>query len=215
MPTSLRNVSHDGLRGSCPTAESSVERRKRLMLLFICAIAITLRLYFAFLSPNIAHPDEIFQNQEQAHRLVYGYGIVPWEFREGVRSWILPGLLAFVFKTSDFVLPVPYAYQIGAAIFLSQLSLAPVVCGFLWAYRLAGERAAVITGGFVAVWFELVYFASKSLSEVFAAHIFIIGLYLAFPGESVRSRIRLAAAAFAIGLAFSRRIQLLPLVAGA
>src|SRR5258708_13050366 len=116
MPTSTPNVSHYGIPGSCPTAEPSVERRRRLMLLFLCAIAIALRLYFAFASPNIAHPDEIYQNQEQAHRLVYGYGIVPWEFREGVRSSILPEFLAFLSTTSYFVLPLPYAYQIGAAI---------------------------------------------------------------------------------------------------
>src|SRR5258708_28447258 len=119
MPIS--SVSHKGITGAPPT-ESSVEQRKRLMLFFLCAIAIALRLYFAFASPSIAHPDEIFQNQEQAHRLVYGYGIVPWEFREGVRSWILPGLLAFGFKTSDLVLPGPCAYQLCAAIFLALLS---------------------------------------------------------------------------------------------
>ena len=95
-----------------PTAESSknlpsrIERRSGGLIFLLCAIALSLRLYFAFASPNLAHPDEIFQNQEQAHRLVYGYGIVPWEFREGVRSWILPGLLAAVFKTSDLALPV-------------------------------------------------------------------------------------------------------------
>ena len=47
-----------------------------------------------------SHPDEIYQTQEQAHRLVYGYGIVPWEFRDGVRSWILPGLLALELQTA-------------------------------------------------------------------------------------------------------------------
>ena len=44
--------------------------------------------------PNVVWPDEIFQTLEQAHRLAFGYGIVPWEFRAGARSWLLPGLLA-------------------------------------------------------------------------------------------------------------------------
>ena len=191
-------------------SEPTGGRRKRLTIVILCAIAIALRLYVAFASPSIAHPDEIYQNQEQAHRLVFGYGIVPWEFREGVRSWVLPGLLAVIFKTSDLIAHSEVSYRIGATVFLSLLSLAPVVCGFLWAWRLAGHRAAVITGGFAAVWFELVYFGPKSLTEVFAAHILIIGLYLAFPGESVGSRMRLAGAGFALGLAFALRIQLLP-----
>ncbi len=38
---------------------------------------------------NLAWPDEIFQTLEQGHRLAFGYGIIPWEFREGVRFyWI-------------------------------------------------------------------------------------------------------------------------------
>src|SRR5579872_5069734 len=97
-------------------------RRPAILLLAVCAGALAIRLIVAFESPNIAHPDQIFQVLEQAHRLAYGYGVVPWEFREGVRSWILPGLFAFIFKTSDFVFRVPGAYLIGAKVFLALLS---------------------------------------------------------------------------------------------
>jgi len=58
------------------------------------ALALGLRLIPAIFYPGINHPDEVFQSLEQAHRLVFGYGAVPWEFEYGARSWLLPGMLA-------------------------------------------------------------------------------------------------------------------------
>jgi hypothetical protein len=37
-------------------------------------------------APGIHYPDEVMQSLEQAHRLVFGYGLVPREFRDGARS---------------------------------------------------------------------------------------------------------------------------------
>src|SRR4026207_2255575 len=42
------------------------------------------------------HPDVPFQYLEQAHRLTFGYGIIPWEYAYGIRSWIIPGFIAFI-----------------------------------------------------------------------------------------------------------------------
>src|SRR5262245_20694167 len=61
-------------------------------LLAIAALA--LRLVLAWSSEHIGHADELFQYLEQAHRLVYGYGFIPWEFHFGARNWLLPGALA-------------------------------------------------------------------------------------------------------------------------
>lgn len=43
-------------------------------------------------------PDEFWQGPEVAHRMVYGYGHLTWEWQEGIRSYIYPLLFAFVFK---------------------------------------------------------------------------------------------------------------------
>jgi hypothetical protein len=51
------------------------------------------RVAFAMTRPAILWPDEIYQMSEAAHRVVFGYGIVPWEFEQGLRSWLGPGLL--------------------------------------------------------------------------------------------------------------------------
>ena len=62
-----------------------------LCLHAIAAGALALRLAFVWRSEHLGHPDEVFQYLEQAHRLVYGYGFVPWEYRFARRNWLLPG----------------------------------------------------------------------------------------------------------------------------
>ena len=36
---------------------------------------------------GIYWPDEIHQSLEPAHRLVFGYGLIAWEFSDGARNW--------------------------------------------------------------------------------------------------------------------------------
>ncbi len=54
---------------------------------------IALRLVPALGSRGVIYPDETYQMTEAAHRVVFGYGITPWEFSLGTRSWLGPGLL--------------------------------------------------------------------------------------------------------------------------
>src|SRR5437764_7505367 len=62
------------------------------------ALGTAYRLWVAFTDDGIFWPDEIFQSLEPAHRLVFGYGLVPWEFIEGARNWALPGFIALLLK---------------------------------------------------------------------------------------------------------------------
>jgi hypothetical protein len=66
----------------------------------LAVLAIILRLVPVIFVPSQAWPDEIFQATEQAHRLVYGTGLVPWEFQLGIRSWLLPGIIAGLMKAA-------------------------------------------------------------------------------------------------------------------
>src|SRR3954465_10825248 len=56
------------------------------------------RIYLALNDHSVFWPDEIYQSIEPAHRVAFGYGLVSWEFRDGARSWLLPGLLSAVMK---------------------------------------------------------------------------------------------------------------------
>ena len=59
----------------------SEERVAQAGLATLVVVAIALRLAAFLLVPSLNWADEIFQVVEQAHRLVYGNGLVPWEFQ--------------------------------------------------------------------------------------------------------------------------------------
>jgi hypothetical protein len=180
--------------------------KSKWTLFWICVLALALRMAVAVVFPGFEHPDEIFQMLEQAHRLAFGNGFIPWEFDEGVRSYFWPGILAGIFAAGNRL--VPGSYLLAARFALSLLSLTAV--WFSWAIlrRFAGPRAAVIGAFLSAGWVELVYFGSKAHNEVMAAHLLLIGTYLVFPYfENLRSQ-RLLLGGFLLGLAFCLRIQL-------
>lgn len=60
----------------------------------ILSTGFLLRLISIIAVPDINQADEVFQTLEQAHRIVYGFGIVPCKFEVGARSFLMPGALA-------------------------------------------------------------------------------------------------------------------------
>ena len=108
------------------------QRQLLTALAVILVVAFLLRLFVAVKFPNINHPDEVFQYIEQAHRLVFKYGVIPWEFRDGVRSWLVPGFLAGLLKIfASLGVSQPSIYLFLVAATLSALSLSVVLVGFL------------------------------------------------------------------------------------
>src|SRR5437763_13560490 len=95
-------------------------------LLALLALALALRLAAIIAFPSLHHPDENFQLLEQAHRIAFGYGIVPWEFRDGTRSPVLPYILAALFWLGERLLGGPEGYLLVARSALAAASLAGV-----------------------------------------------------------------------------------------
>src|SRR5215813_1750762 len=114
-----------------PTAEA---RRDQI---FWLVLAGTFLLHFETIRAyrNLAWPDEIFQTLEQGHRLAFGYGIIPWEFREGVRSWFLPGILGAVMRVGAFLGGRTQGYWLTTELFLALASVVPVAVAMVWAKR--------------------------------------------------------------------------------
>jgi phosphatidylinositol glycan class B len=165
------------------------------------------------LVPNIHHPDEIFQSLEQAHRVVFGYGFVPWEFEHAVRSWILPGFIAGLMRASRVLGEGPQVYLPVVGSVLGAIGAAAVTCVFLWAHRLFGLWLGLAAAAVPAFAPELIHFGGKALTEVVGGHLLIIALYLAFPGREVQNRGRLALAGALAALAVAIRLQIAPAVA--
>jgi hypothetical protein len=183
------------------------------VLLAVLSLGITLRLVVTFKFPDIYHPDEIYQTVEQARRLSTGVGIVPWEFERGVRSWVLPGLLAGLMHLSRLWGQGPDNYLAAIHIFMDVVSLVPVACGFLWGLRVFGLRGAIVVGFVTATWAELIYFAPHTLTEVAAGNLLPWALYLAYPDRHEVGTERLFAAGALFGLTFILRFHIAPAIA--
>ena len=187
--------------------------RNTVLLLLLCLLGFSLRMGAGLLLPNILFPDELIQSLEQAHRLVYGYGVVPWEFIYGFRSWLLPGFLASVIYATGWIAEGSAGYLAGVTAALSLLSLTIVVVAFWWGERSGGAIGAVLAAFACAVWFELVYFAPKAFHEVVATHLLILGVYFSLRRQGEESRKWLFGAGFLFGLTLALRIHLAPAVA--
>lgn len=80
----------------------------------ILIFGIILNIIYVIGPPNFLYPDEIYQTLEVAHKLVYGTGILSWEWHIGgspiygksygpIRSLITPLILAIFFVLGNFL----------------------------------------------------------------------------------------------------------------
>lgn len=147
------------------------------------------------------------QYLEQAHRLVFGNGVIYWEFFYGARSWLVPGAVAGVLKLFQLAgAAQPAWYVAGVKLAFCALSLAIPAGMYFFARTHFGERsarAALIAGAF---WYELAAFAHKPMTEFVAT-----GLVLALLALAVRPAVHTAGtawkAAFLAVLATAIRVQ--------
>ncbi|AFE04404.1 hypothetical protein COCOR_01959 [Corallococcus coralloides DSM 2259] len=155
------------------------------------------------------HPDEVFQALEPAYWRVHGYGVLAWEWREGLRNWAVPGVLAAFLKVADgFGVTDPRVYR--GVVALPQFALH---AWSLWAtYRFA-ERRAGPWGGALAVLLvglsaPVLLFAGRTLSESFSASFLLVAMEaLDRPDTGADARVRRAGllGGMALGLAVVTR----------
>lgn len=181
-------------------------RRPLLLIILVAAIfraAATLPL-------SLHHPDEVFQYLEQAHRLVFGYGIVPWEYRYGMRSWLLPLLVAGPMQIGAWIAPSTLLYAK-----LPQLLAAMANLSIVWSAWEIGKRShpshGLVAAAVMAIWFEQIFFASHLLTEVLATACFLPAAVLLT--ASVPSQRKLMAAGILLGLAVIFRFHYGPAIA--
>jgi hypothetical protein len=179
----------------------------------VLLFALLIRICIALAFPNIVAPDEVFQFYEQAHRLVFGHGIVPWEYQVGLRCWLIPFFLAALMEVAHLVLQNPLAGLILIRLVLCVASLSIVWCAARWGKRFYGQPGVWIAGGFAAVWPDLWLMAPHVLEEILAADVLVPAIYLVESPATRTSLRRIACAGFLLGLAFTLRVQLAPAIA--
>lgn len=178
---------------------------------WIAAIALALRWVIAFTSEQVWHPDEVFQYLEQGHRLAFGYGTIPWEYRFGLRSWLLPAIIAGILSVCQWLgLDDPHIYIPLIQGLTCVVSVVLVYCAYWVGRQLASETVGRVAALLTALWHELIIVAHKPTPEILGAYLLILALAL-IVSQSSRS------AAFAVGIssaaAVAMRLQYAPVAA--
>ncbi|HXQ04793.1 MAG TPA: 4-amino-4-deoxy-L-arabinose transferase [Bradyrhizobium sp.] len=193
-------------------------------------LAAAIRLPLAFW-PNVLHPDEIFQCLEPAWRMLGHDGIVSWEWRYGMRGWLLPSLMAGPVGLGDWVAPGGTGAFVVPRLVAALASLSIVASAWCFGARVSRTHA-IIAALVAAIWFELVSFAPHTLSEPLATavilpaallltHASLSQRHLAVGGALLalalvfRFQYAPAIAVLALGACWRRWRNLIPLVAGA
>jgi len=192
----------------------------RWLRALVLVIAGAPRVWGAFADQGLFWPDEFYQTTEQAHRFAFGYGIVPWEFVSGARSWLFPGAIGLLWKAMAAVgVKSAPALMITAKLAMAAAAVAAVELAMRFARRFAGDGAAILAGAMVATFPALVLFGTKCMTETASAPL-VLGAALltcAAEGEgapsSRRARGAGALAALAIYLRYQNGVVALSLLA--
>ena len=145
------------------------DERPWKLLVPVLVVAFAARAAIALSGDFVLHPDEIMQYLEPAHRLVFGNGVTYWEYFYGARSWLVPGVVAGVLKGFDLAgLGEPSWYVGGVKLMFCAVSLLiPAGMYFFarWHLDEMSARIALVAG---ALWYELIGFAHKPMTEFVA-----------------------------------------------
>lgn len=183
----------------------------RFQILLFCAVAAAARVGIYLAWPGAVHPDETFQYIEQAHRLLGGPAIVPWEYLWGVRSWLLPGIVAVPLGIARFISDDPLFGVRFVSVACAMASVSSVVLGYRWGMLRSGMTAAIVAAALNATGIEMVLLGAHPLAEVLATPPLLGGLYLADAARLPGRRSYVAAGAL-LGLALVMRLQLAPAI---
>lgn len=157
-------------------AGETFSRNERTWFWGLLALAVLLRaLNFNVFA--VHHPDEVLQYLEPAYRLLTGEGIVTWEYRYGMRSWLLPWLLAGPMALGQAIGGTALAGIEAARIAAAIIGLIPVIAGWHLGRRLSPTHG-IVAMAVMAVWYEQIVFSTHLLTESLATSLFLGGAAL-------------------------------------
>ncbi len=167
-------------------------------------VALVLRLVVASW-PVFHHSDELWQYLEPARHLTGHDWVATWEYRSGARSWLLPMLFAGPVALGDWIAPGTFLSVVLARLVCVAVSLGAIAGAAGLGFRVS--RLHGLVAAFVACfWYELVYFAPRTLSEPIATALILLACWLLFASD----RKRLVPGGLLLGVACMVRIQYAP-----
>lgn len=75
---------------------------KGLGPLQVVSVILCVRILSVFLVRTWYVPDEYWQTLEVAHKQVFGYGVLTWEWQKGLRSYLYPSLVGVLYAILKF-----------------------------------------------------------------------------------------------------------------
>ena len=137
-------------------------------------------------------------------------GIVSWEWRYGMRGWLLPSLMAGPVGLGDWIAPDGTGGFVVPRLMASLASLSIVASAWVFGARISGTHA--ITAALVAtIWFEFVCLAPHTLSEPLATAVLLSAALLLTHAPLSQRQLALGGALLAF--AFVIRFQYAPAIA--
>jgi phosphatidylinositol glycan class B len=144
----------------------------------ILLLGLTIRLLL-LATPRAYFPDEIFQYLEPAHRLVFGQGIVTWEYRYGIRSWLVPLMLVGPMALGNWMAPASAAYLVLPKLLIVAISLLEILAAGEIGRKLSPSHG-LFAAFVMANWSEAAFFGTQALTEAVAVAIFLPGAALLY-----------------------------------
>jgi hypothetical protein len=174
----------------------------------LLVLAFLARFVAGMLTDSALQPDEVMQYLEQAHRLVFGTGVIPWEYDYGTRSWLPALLIAGVLEVVKLLhFDTPQVYQPVVKAMLCAASLAVPYGAYRLTRAVASEDAAWFALIFTSFWYELVSYGHRSTIDAMAAYPAFAALALVWSPPRLRTTLACGAL---LGLSFVLRFQLGP-----
>lgn len=179
----------------------------RLVLFGSLLVGFVLRARIVFMDDGINWPDEIYQSFEPAHRLVFGHGMVAWEYLEGARTWATPGFIAVWLWLCRLVgADSPATYIHVVKLVFSLLSVGAAWGVFRLAVVLgARELEATVSAALWSLCSLALYFSPRAMSENLATVLVVWGVALVLDADATQ-RLRMLGASL-LGLATIARLQ--------
>ncbi|KAK4853917.1 hypothetical protein QYF36_016428 [Acer negundo] len=144
----------------------------------IFAACLAFRVVNALLIQTYFNPDEHWQALEVAHHIVFGYGHLTWEWKEGIRSYLHPMLFALLYKILAILhLDFPW-FMVNAPRLLQAIFSA---VGDLYLYKLSNSLfndhvAKWALFSQMANWFMFFCF-NRTFSNCLETVLTLVGLY--------------------------------------
>lgn len=176
-----------------------------MVLALVCRVPIALLTVYH-------HADEIWQYIEPAYGLITGDWIRTWDFRLGIRSWLIPLILLPSVGLGHVLDPAGELHLVLPRLLMAVASLGSVWAG--WALGLRISRAhAIVAGAVTAVWVDFAYFASRTSSDTVSVLAVLPGLALLYRFRDTGRARQAWGAGFLLGLGVMARFPLGPALA--